>query len=77
MFDSALFQWIASLVAGGGLGAVITYLATFKSTKRKAKAEAKEQEEIAKQAEIESEDKLGTMERDRYEAMYSQINKMM
>lgn len=77
MFDSALFQWIASLVAGGGLGAVIMYLATFTSNKRKAKAEAKEQEEIAKQAEIESEDKLGIMERDRYEAMYSQINKMM
>lgn len=77
MFDSALFQWIGSIIAGGGIGAALTYFATFKSNKRKAAAEAKEKEEEAKQAQIESEDKLGVMERDRYEAMYSQINKMM
>ena len=77
MFESALFQYIGTVVASGGIGAAITYLATFKSRKRIAKAEAKQQEEIAKQSQIESQDKLGTMERDRYEAMYSQINKMM
>lgn len=42
-----------------------------------ASADAKTHEELAEQATIESEDKLGKMERDRYEAMYSQINKMM
>lgn len=77
MFDNPLIQWIASIVAGGGIGAALTYLATFKSNKRKAVAEANEKEELAKQAHIETEDKIGTMERDRYEAMYSQINKMM
>lgn len=77
MFDNTLVQWIASIVAGGGIGAALTYLATFKSNKRKAAAEAAELEENAKQAHIETEDKIGIMERDRYEAMYSQINKMM
>jgi hypothetical protein len=26
MFESALFQWIGSIIAGGGIGAAITYL---------------------------------------------------
>ena len=77
MFESALFQWIGSIIAGGGLGAVITYFATFKSNKRKAIADASQHEEEAKQSHIETENKMGIMERDRYEAMYSQINKMM
>lgn len=77
MFEGALFQWIGSIIAGGGIGAVITYFATFKSNKRKAVADAEQHEEEAKQSQIETENKLGIMERDRYEAMYSQINKMM
>ena len=77
MFESALFQWIGSVVAGGGIGAIITYFATFKSNKRKAQAEADQHVESAEQARIETENKIGIMERDRYEAMYSQINKMM
>ena len=77
MFDNTLLQWIGSIVAGGGIGAALTYLATFKSNKRKAAAEATKQEETAEQARIETENKIGIMERDRYEAMYSQINKMM
>lgn len=77
MFESALFQWIGSIIAGGGLGAMITYFATFRSNKRKAIADATQHEEEAKQSHIETENKLGIMERDRYEAMYSQINKMM
>lgn len=77
MFESAIFQWIGSIIAGGGLGAVITYFATFKSNKRKAIADASQHEEEAKQSQIETESKLENMERDRYEAMYSQINKMM
>jgi hypothetical protein len=77
MFESALFQWISTIIASGGIGAAITYIATFKSNRRKAKAEAMTQEELAEQSRIESENKMGIMERDRYEAMYSQINKMM
>ena len=77
MFESPLFQWIGTVIASGGIGAFVTYLATFRSTRRKAAAEAATQEEIAKQSHIESIDKMGIMERDRYEAMYSQINKMM
>lgn len=77
MFESALFQWVSTIIASGGIGAAITYLATFKSNKRKAAAEAKKYEELAQQSHIESMDNLGKMERDRYEAMYNQINKMM
>ena len=77
MFESALLQWIGSLIAGGGLGAAITYLATFRSKKRMAVADAAQHEEEAKQSRVETENKIGIMERDRYEAMYSQINKMM
>lgn len=77
MFESALFQWISTIIASGGVGAAITYFATFKSNKRKAAADADQKEELAEQAHIESIDKMGIMERNRYEAMYSQINKMM
>ena len=77
MFESALFQWIGTIVASGGIGAAITYLTTLKSNKRMAQAEATKQEERAEQEKIETENKIGIMERDRYEAMYSQINKMM
>lgn len=77
MFESALFQWIGTIVASGGIGAAITYLTTLKSNKRMAQAEAAKQEERAEQEKIETENKIGIMERDRYEAMYSQINKMM
>jgi DNA repair exonuclease SbcCD ATPase subunit len=77
MFDSALVQWIGSLIAGGGLGAAIMFFINLKSNRRKAKAEASVHEETAEQARVETENKIGIMERDRYEAMYSQINKMM
>lgn len=77
MLEGSLLQWILGIIAGGGVGSVITYLATFKSNRRKAIAEAAKEEELAEQSRIESENKLGVMERDRYEAMYSQINKMM
>jgi hypothetical protein len=77
MLEGALFQWIGSIIAGGGLGAMITYFATFRSNKRKANADATQHEEEAKQSRVETENKIGIMERDRYEAMYSQINKMM
>lgn len=77
MLEGSLLQWILGIIAGGGVGSAITYLATFKSNRRKAIAEAAKEEEIAEQSRIESENKLGIMERDRYEAMYSQINKMM
>ena len=77
MFESALFQWIGTIIASGGIGAAITYVSTFKSNKRKAAAEAKKQEELAQQSHIESMDSLEKMERDRYQAMYNQINKMM
>lgn len=77
MFEGAFIQWLGSIIAGGGIGAVITYFATFRSNKRKAAAEAKQREEQAEQSRVETENKIGVMERDRYEAMYSQINKMM
>lgn len=77
MESNSLIQWLGSIIAGGGIGAALTYIATFTSNKRKAAAEAEKQEEIAKQASIESESKLENLKRDRYEAMYNQINKMI
>lgn len=77
MESNSMLQWLGSIIAGGGIGAVLTHIATFTSNKRKASAEATKQEEIAKQAEIESENKLENLKRDRYEAMYNQINKMI
>ena len=71
MFENPLFQWLSTIIASGGIGAAITYLATFKSNKRKANAEAAVSEEEAKQEKIATEDRIGVMERDRYEAMYS------
>jgi hypothetical protein len=40
MFENALIQWILTIVASGGVGATLTYFATFKSNKRMARAEA-------------------------------------
>ena len=77
MFESTLVQWVGSLIAGGGIGAAIMFFVNLKSNRRKAKAEASMEEENAEQARVETENKIGIMERDRYEAMYSQINKMM
>ena len=54
MFESALFQWIGSIIAGGGIGAAITYIFTFKSNKRMAEADASTHEEQAEQAKIET-----------------------
>lgn len=66
---SSIQDWVLSLIGGGGIGAAITYFATFKSKTRIEK-------ELAKQSEIETEDKHGLMERDRFEAMYNQITEM-
>lgn len=77
MLEGTLLPWVLSVLGGGGIGAALTYFATFRSNKRKAAAEATVQEESAEQARVETENKIGVMERDRYEAMYSQINKMM
>jgi hypothetical protein len=66
---SSIQDWVLSLIGGGGIGAAITYFATFKS-------KTKVEKELAKQSEIETEDKHGLMERDRFEAMYNQITEM-
>ena len=67
-WDSVL-EWALPIIGGGGVGSAITWLGTYKSKK-------KLEEELAKQATITTEDKHGVMERDRFEAMYSQITKM-
>lgn len=65
----SLLEWGLAIIGGGGVGSAITWLGTYKS-KRKL------EQELAKQAEITTEDKQGIMERDRFEAMYEQITKM-
>ena len=66
---SSLLDWALGIIGGGGIGAAITYIFTFKSKKQI-------EQEAAKQSVIETEDKRGLMERDRFESMYDQITKM-
>lgn len=65
----SLLEWGLAIIGGGGVGSAITWLGTYKSKK-------KLEEELARQAEITTEDKQGIMERDRFESMYEQITKM-
>ena len=67
-WDSIL-EWALPVIGGGGIGSAITYLGTYRSKK-------KIEQELAKQEHIETENKHGVMERDRFEAMYEQITKM-
>lgn len=65
-FFKELLPWI---LGSGGLGATITYLGNYKSKK-------KLEEELTKQAQIDTKNKHGIMEMDRFEAMYKQITDM-
>lgn len=67
-WDSIL-EWALPVVGGGGIGSAITFLSTYKSKKKIEK-------ELAKQEEIDTLNKHGVMERDRFESMYEQITKM-
>ena len=67
-WDSIL-EWALPVIGGGGIGSAITFLGTYKSKKKIEK-------ELAKQEEIDTLNKHGVMERDRFEAMYDQITKM-
>ena len=62
-------EWGLAVVGGGGIGSALTYLANYKSKKKIEK-------ELAKQEEIDTLNKHGMMERDRFESMYEQITKM-
>lgn len=65
----SILEWGLAVIGGGGIGSAITYLGTYKSKKKIEK-------ELASQQEIETENKHGMMERDRFESMYDQITKM-
>lgn len=65
-FLKELLPWI---LGSGSLGATITYLGSYKSKK-------KLEEELAKQTQIDTKNKHGIMEKDRFEAMYKQITDM-
>ena len=62
-------EWGLAVVGGGGIGSALTYLANYKSKNKIEK-------ELAKQEEIDTLNKHGVMERDRFESMYEQITKM-
>ena len=64
-----LLEWGLAVVGGGGIGSALTYLANYKSKK-------KIERDLAKQEEIDTLNKHGIMERDRFESMYDQITKM-
>ena len=65
----SILEWGLAVIGGGGIGSAITYLGTYKSKKKIEK-------ELAEQERIETENKHGIMEKDRFEAMYEQITKM-
>lgn len=62
---SVLLQWVLTIVGGGGIGSVITYLITINSKKRLLQEEVKQ-----------SESKTKSTENDRFEVMYKQITEM-
>lgn len=62
-------EWGLAIVGGGGIGSAITFLTTYKSKKKIEK-------ELAKQEEIDTLNRQGIMEKDRFESMYVQITKM-
>ena len=64
-----LLEWGLAVVGGGGIGSALTYLANYKSKRRI-------EQELAKQEELDTINKYGVMERDRFESMYDQITKM-
>lgn len=43
MDQSAIFEWLLAVIGSGGIGAVITYICTFKSKKKQIEAEAEQQ----------------------------------
>lgn len=43
MESSAFLEWLLAIIGSGGLGAVFTYIATFKSKKKQVEAEAEQQ----------------------------------
>lgn len=65
----SLLDWGLAIVGGGGIGSVITFFSTYK-TKRRLN------EESVRQAEIDTANAHGIMEKDRFEAMYQQITDM-
>ena len=63
-----ILEWILAVVGSGGLGAVITYIFTFKSKRKQAMAEAEE-------AEIDNEQKLFDLRHDQYDFLQKTCDK--
>lgn len=43
MSQQVFFEWILAVIGSGGIGAIITYICTFKSKKKQVEAEAEQQ----------------------------------
>lgn len=69
MTIDSLLEWGLTIVGSGGIGAAVTYFGNYKSRR-------KVEQELAKQAQITTENQHGVMEKDRFEAMYKQITDM-
>lgn len=68
MNQSAFLEWLLAVVSSGGLGALLTYLVTFKSKKKQAEAEAEQQE-------IEVEQKKQDLKQDQYDYLQKTCDK--
>lgn len=69
MMLNSILEWGLTIIGSGGIGAAITYFGNYKSRKTL-------ESELAKQAEIATKNHHGIMEKDRFEAMYTQITDM-
>lgn len=63
-----ILEWALAIVGSGGLGAVITYICTFKSRRKIANAEAAE-------AEIDNEQKIFDLRHDQYDYLQQTCDK--
>lgn len=68
--NQALFEWALAVLGSGGLGAIITYICTFKSRKKLATVEADS-------AEIDMEQKKTTLYQDQYQYLQELCDKYL
>lgn len=68
IFMNPILEWVLTVIGGGGIGAIITYIATFKSRKMISESEAKLAETSAEQAKLD-------LNQDKYDYLQSTCDK--
>ena len=68
MDQSAVLEWALAVVGSGGIGAVLTYVCTFKSKRKQVEAEAESQV-------VEVEQKKQDLKQDQYDYLQKTCDK--